>query len=58
MHFWETLRESRSDISHSTQGNFASSTVQSSDSLKVFRYSFAEAILIFFNRFKSDFILV
>ena len=27
-------------------------------SVKVFRYSFSEAIPIFFNRFKSDFILV
>ena len=26
--------------------------------LKVFRYSFSEAVPIFFNRFKSDFILV
>ena len=26
--------------------------------IKVFRYSFSEAIPIFFNRFKSDFILV
>ena len=26
--------------------------------LKVFRYSFSEAMPIFFNRFKSDFILV
>ena len=26
--------------------------------IKVFRYSFSEAILVFFNRFKSDFLLV
>ena len=25
---------------------------------KVFRYGFSEAILVFFNRFKSDFLLV
>ena len=38
--------------------NFSVSDWLKSLIFKVFRYSFSEAILIFFNHFKSDFILV